>query len=191
MRKITDVIVTHDHHDHYFPTDLFSRAQGMSRPITFHCPKPTSEALQKAIVDREAAFISGKRKKTSEVLVASESLEYFMPKKISDYTVIPLRANHGNASLCAMMYILQSNGKSILWAHDTGKFTDDTVNYIKNSGIRFDMISRDCTLKRGEQITQKHMDLDWCIEMVNMLKESKNADDNTIIVLNFIELLKM
>ena len=40
---------------------------------------------------------------------------------------------------------LISNGKSILYAHDTGYFLDETWEYIENSGIVFDS-EHDCGL---------------------------------------------
>ena len=107
---------------------------------------------------------------------------YFILK----YKITPLRANHGRAELYAMNYIIESDGKSILWAHDTGKLTEDTLEYIKNSGIVFDLVSLDCTLKRGEQITPRHMDLDWCVETVDTLKSTNNVNEKTTVVLSHI-----
>jgi hypothetical protein len=49
-----------------------------------------------------------------------------------------------------------------------------------------DFVSLDCTLKRGEQITPSHMDLDWCIEMKELLYANGNADDHTKFVLSHI-----
>jgi phosphoribosyl 1,2-cyclic phosphate phosphodiesterase len=42
-------------------------------------------------------------------------------------------------------YIIESEGKALLYAHDTGYFLDETFDYIEKSGIRFDMLSLDCT----------------------------------------------
>ena len=44
----------------------------------------------------------------------------------------------------------------------------------------------DCTLKRGAQITKSHMDLDWCIETANMLRENGNANESTKFALSHI-----
>ena len=186
MRKVKNVIITHDHHDHYFPTDLFSRAHGMTEPVTFWCSAPTAKGLKEAIYRREEPFRTGKRIKTNEVLVAAKELEFFIPVKIADYTVTPLRAFHKDPGNAAMNFIISSEGKNILWAHDTGKFTEDTVEYIKNSGVVFDFVSLDCTLKRGEQITPRHMDLDWCIEMTELLRKNGNVNNETVIVLSHI-----
>ena len=112
-------------------------------------------------------------------------LNMFTPIKILDYTVTPLRARHAE-HLNSMIYIIRSENKNILWAHDTGKFPADTVEYLKNSGIVFDFISLDCTLKRNAQITGAHMDLDWCVEMTELLRENGNVNDNTKVVLSHI-----
>ena len=85
-----------------------------------------------------------------------------------------------------MIFAIESDGKSILWGHDTGKFPKETVEWIRNSGLVFDLVSLDCTLERGKQITPSHMDLDWCIEMAELLRKNGNADAHTKFILSHI-----
>ena len=122
----------------------------------------------------------------NEVLAEVCFVEKYQVYEIAGYTVIPLPARHGDEKLGAYIYIIQKGGKSILWAHDTGKFFSETMTFIQNSGIRFDLVSLDCTLQRGHQITASHMDVDWCLEMVGMMRQSGNVDDQTSIVLSHI-----
>lgn len=73
-----------------------------------------------------------------------------------------------------------------MWAHDTGKLHEEVFEYLKDYGVLLDFVSLDCTLKRGEQITEHHMDLDWCIETVDRLHENGNLNSSAKIVLSHI-----
>ena len=35
--------------------------------------------------------------------------------------------------------------KTLLYAHDTGYFKEEAINYMKDKKLRFDMVSFDCT----------------------------------------------
>ncbi len=185
MTKVRHVLVTHNHHDHFFTTDLFSRVRGMGEPVNFYISEGSGEAVRAIVEKHKADFASGKRDPEAWTRAEVHTLEYYKPVKILDYTVTPLPALHRSAP-DPMIFVIQSEGKSILWAHDTGKFFPEVVEWIKNSGIVFDFVSLDCTLKRGEQITQSHMDLDWCIEMADLLRTNGNANENTKFVLSHI-----
>ncbi len=185
LRKVRHILITHAHHDHYLPEDIFSRPQGENWPVNFYCSEVTAARLQKTIDGTEAAFASGQRKRTCDYKVAAHALTPYQTTEILDYKVTPLRARHAEA-LGAMIFIIQKGDKSILWAQDTGKFHPDALEYIQNSGLVFDFVSLDCTLKRGAQITQAHMDLDWCIEMADLMRQSGNIDDHTTIALSHI-----
>ncbi len=187
MRPIKHVLVTHDHYDHLMRSDILSRAQGMTEPICFYFSEASGRALAASVQARQKRMMAKESNfNGNEVLVETRFLEKEQTYDIAGYTVIPLAARHGGESLGAYIYIIQKDGKSVLWAHDTGKFRPETMVFIQQSGIRFDMVSLDCTLERGHQITESHMDVDWCLEMVEALRASGNVDDQTKIVLSHI-----
>lgn len=185
MRKIDHVLITHAHHDHFLAQDIISRPQGKDTPVRFYISEKSGKALKASIEASEESYRSGKRIRTSNFRAEVETLYMYEKIKILDYEVIPLRANHA-LNMEAMNFIIKSADKAVLWGHDTGKFLPEVIDYLKNSGIVFDLISLDCTLKRGEQITKAHMDLDWCIETVDMLREQGNVDDDTKVILSHI-----
>ena len=187
MRDIKHVLITHNHYDHFMAADIISRAVGMTEPIHFYFSEKSGAGLAKSVQARKDAFASGARKSNgNEVLVETHFLDKKVNYDIAGYNVIALPARHNGEALGAYIYIIQKDGKSILWAHDTGKFRTETKEYLKECGIRFDMVSLDCTLKRGDQITSGHMDVDWCLEMVELMREYGNVDDNTRVVLSHI-----
>ena len=183
--KIKNVIVTHGHHDHFFTNDIFTRALGAKDPITFYCPEITKDSMQKKIDAEETSWESGRKPKHQGANLKAVKLQFYTPVLIDGFTVTPLKARHAH-NIGAMIFVIQKDGKNILWAHDTGLLHTEVYEYLKNIGIRFDLVSLDCTLKRGEQISLSHMDADWCIETKNRLVSQNNADDKTIFVLSHI-----
>ena len=185
MTKIHHVLVTHNHHDHFFPTDMFTRARNMTEPVKFYISEASGKGVRGTVERNLAEFEAGKRDPNSWTRAEVHTLEFFKPIQILDYKVTPLRARHAEV-VDAMIFAIQSEDKNILWAHDTGKFPADTVEWLKSSGIAFDFVSLDCTLKRGAQITTAHMDLDWCVEMAELLKTNGNATENTKFAISHI-----
>ena len=185
MRRISHILITHAHHDHFLVDDVISRPQGVPEPIRFYAAQKSGVALQKKIDATEELYRRGVRIRTSEYRVELETLEMYVPKNILDYTVVPLRARHAEA-IDGMIFWIRSGNTNILWGHDTGLLPTETVEYLKQAGVRFDLVSLDCTLKQGEQITRSHMDLDWCHQTVELLRENGNADGNTKVVLSHI-----
>ena len=185
MRPIKHVLITHNHHDHFLPADILSRPQGVDGAVHFYLSERSGRGFRAAVEATEEAYRSGKRIRTSNFRAEVHTLCMFEPFTVLDYTVTPLHARHAE-DLEGLNYLIEKDGKAILWAHDTGLFHSDTLAYLKERGVRLDLVSLDCTLKRGEQITKSHMDLDWCAETAQTLREQGNADNDTVFVLSHI-----
>jgi len=185
MRTVRHVLITHSHHDHFMPADVMSRPQGIDGPVHFYISEASGRQFRKSVEQIEEAYRSGRKIRTSNFSAEVHTLTLYQPIRILDYTVIPLRARHDEA-IETMNFIIEKNGRSILWAHDTGLFHTEVYEYLRQSGIRFDLVSLDCTLGRGKQITKSHMDLDWCLETAARLREQGNADGETRFVLSHV-----
>ena len=185
MRKVKHVLVTHSHHDHFFTSDLFSRVRGMTEPVNFYLSQSSGRAVRAIVEKHKSEFAAGTRDPKAWTLAEVHTLEYFKTIEILDYKITPLPARHVKA-LEPMIFVIEHGEKCILWGHDTGLLLPESAEWIKNSGIKFDLVSLDCTLRRGEQITKSHMDLDWCIETADMLRANGNTDENTIFALSHI-----
>ncbi len=185
MRKINHVLITHAHHDHFLEAEVMSRPQGMDKPVVFYGSEKTMRGLKRSVDATEEAYRTGARKRTCNFKVEVENLQMYEPKDILNYRIIPLRARHAD-NVDGMIFVIQSEGKSVLWAHDTGLLRTEAKEYLKNSGIVFDFVSLDCTLKRGEPITASHMDIEQCAQTVNELRENGNINENTVVAISHI-----
>ena len=185
MTKLHHVLITHDHHDHFFTTDMFTRARNMTEPVNIYISEASGKRVRNIVNTNLAEFEAGTRDPEAWTRAVVHTLEFYKPVQIMEYTVTPLRARHAEA-IEAMIFIIQSKDKNILWAHDTGLLHSDAVQWIKESGIVFDLVSLDCTLKRGAQITKSHMDLDWCIETAELLRANGNASEETKFIISHI-----
>lgn len=185
MRTIKHVLITHNHHDHFMPADVLSRPQGVEGAVHFYLSEKSGREFRASVEATEEAYRSGRRIRTSNFRVEVHTLSMFEPFGVMDYTVTPLHARHAEG-IEALNYLIERDGKAILWAHDTGLLHSDTLAHLRDRGVHLDLVSLDCTLARGKQITKSHMDLDWCIETAHTLREQSNADSSTVFVLSHI-----
>ena len=130
--KIKYLFVTHPHGDHFYPNELQMRygyfAHDMRAPVLeMFCSGRTAEELER---------VCGMPNNVTVTV-----LEPFQTVVLPEYSVTALPARHIPGSF---IYIIQGE-KTILYGHDTGYFYEEVFDFIDKQGIRFDMITLDCT----------------------------------------------
>ena len=65
--------------------------------------------------------------------------------KIEDYTIYPLPSRHMRTET-ALIYLIEHNGKTILYGNDSSMFYDEVWEFLK--GRTLDCVSLDCTMGR-------------------------------------------
>lgn len=186
LRKVKSLLITHGHDDHLYPYDLVYRIS----PVYAEYP---NNGVGKVPLD---IFLSAKSAKDMLSVFKKErvfkrdasalnviKVKKFVPFQTAGYTVHPLAANHAK-HLDPLIYIIEKDGKSILYAHDTGFFPSETWSYIENCGIKFDYVSLDCTCTNREKIKGTHLSLIGCEKIRERFLMTGNADENTIFCLN-------
>ena len=98
------------------------------------------------------------------------------------YSITPLRAAHGTGH--PFNYLIENNGKTLLYAHDTGKFRDDTYEYLRGKGITIDMISADCNEGTGRSDCAVHMNMEACASLRSRMTNDGIINPDTLFVLN-------
>ncbi len=181
LRPVKACLITHGHDDHLYPYDLQYRIHGYAyfkdeknkKPLRVLATKNSSQEIQR-IFDED--------NHSDKNAIKLEIIEKFKPYSIEGYTVTALSADHAK-KLDPVIYIIEKDGKSILWAHDTGYFLPETWDYIENSGIIFDLVSLDCTSILNNDAYSNHMGIKACCDVKERLLK-KNANDKTKFIVN-------
>lgn len=186
LRPVKSLLITHGHDDHLYPDDLVYRLSPVyahfpnnskdKKPLDIYISGKSSKKLL-SVFKREKVSIRDRKAHRVHVVKKAETFI------TAGYTVTALRANHAK-KLEPLIYIIQKDRKSILYAHDTGYFFDDTWEYIENSGIKFDLVSLDCTSTNRKSVEGTHMNLTACCMVKDRLIKNNNADEKTVFCLN-------
>lgn len=178
LHKIGDCLITHSHCDHLYVDDIEMLSSPYShehRALRFYAAANGYERL-KALSDKRHMdkVIPLTLVEPGKIFTAAEG----------KYRILPLRANH-DPSVSPVFYAIESGGKRMLYAHDTGMFFDEVYGQLAEFG-RLDLISLDCTGCLGDEFGWRdgHMSLRTNLEVLALLKEKGIADQKTIVVLN-------
>jgi len=124
----------------------------------------------------------------------------FVPVEIEGYTVTALQAvhyrDHGDGKAFpvtfegetvyrtedALFYLIEKDGKSLLYAHDTDEFTPEDMEFLKDRKI--DLISLDCTNGYLNAEYIGHMGANDNLRMKEKLIAIGAADEHTQFVAN-------
>lgn len=172
LTKIKAVIITHSHFDHFDKNVLACIEPGMA--------KRNGEPLE--VFSGESAYQSvmslGSKRIIPHLVKAYEQFE------TQGYTVTPIPAIHSPIT-SPLNFIISKDGKNILYAHDTGIYTDEIYAFIKKCGFVFDLVSFDCTYGvKPKDVCDHHMNINALSEVTNRLKCIGAIRENTHIVAN-------
>lgn len=178
LSKIKTCIITHSHTDHLYPAELWARGPGIAytdnETLTMYAPKDAYRKISDAIL--KFGF-------DETHCVKAQKVCPFVPFEAEGYKFTPLKANHDPLST-PVIYLIEKDGKSMLYANDTGLFPDETVEYLKKSGVALDFVNFDCTGGTIEKIPYSaHMAINEVASMREILKANGNITDDTKCVL--------
>lgn len=172
-------IITHTHSDHFYEKEFlftkngnFAHHESDWHGIELYGSIDLKEPLSKVISDDDHKDYIRYSPKTA-----------FVPFYCGEYKITPLKANHSTNN--PFIYIIEKGGKSLLYAHDTGLFLEETWEYLKSLDIKFDLVSLDCTAgSMMDYHYPMHMCLGWNIICRDDLIKYGLADCNTKFILN-------
>ncbi len=172
--RIKYLFVTHSHQDHFYPDELKMRQGGFAHNM---------EVSTLKVFLNEGAY-----KKSFEDLKECKNIEinlikHFETVEIDGYKVTALPARHHDGDN-ANIYIIEGE-KTILYAHDTGYFYDEVLNFIKNNNYKFDLATFDCcSVDIPTSDEECHMGLANIFRLIETLKSFGAVNTNTIKVVN-------
>ena len=109
-------------------------------------------------------------------------IQAFKPFEVDGYRITALKADHGSET--PFVYIIEKDGKSMLYGHDSGLFQQETMDYLKSIDTVFNLVSYDCTNVLLEWDNRGHMGLTGDTIMREKLRDLGRVDDNTVHVVN-------
>ena len=167
------LLITHSHSDHFYPEELERRRS----PFAHQLRVPVLDIYSgKEVCEAIDGFHKLKNIKTHR-------LTPYEPTTIGKYTVTALPARHLEEEE-AFIYIIESDSV-LLYAHDTGYLYDEVLDYIRKKGIRFDLISYDCTnVDIAISDSGTHMGLPNIRRLHKALADMGAVDEKTVEIIN-------
>lgn len=169
MQKVSACLITHIHPDHLYPMDM--------RPDKNY--GKSFKVFGSAGVGKSLSAIPEQYHKYLDF----KEIKPFEPFCVDGYTVIALKANHRTDN--PYIYSISDGNVSILYAHDSGPFPEETWEYLENADVCFHLVSLDCHWGDEEdKTTGGHACLGVAQRMRERLLCSNLANGNTKFVLN-------
>lgn len=178
LRDIHTLIITHSHSDHFYERDFWCRTAGIANDIS---DEPLNVYATDSAYDKAKIWMDSEMAGSTRVVI--NRITPFVPFESEGYRFIPLKANH-DPKTDPVIYIIEKDGKSMLYANDTGIFPQESIEYLSNYGRRFDFVSLDCTgvLQKGWR--NGHMALETNKEMYDALTDMGLCNEDTIAYIN-------
>ena len=191
LSKLKTLLVTHPHEDHLYPQHLRWRNTDESLlPLTYvekmrhGGPRFTDipqlniygnsfvmETLRKSLDDME------------ELKINLHEIREGKEEKTDGYRILPVRGNHGSPRGFSHSYIIQEDGKTLLYALDSGSYDEDQFALIQE--YQYDAVIMEGTTGLNEQYGG-HMCLMNNIRIRDRLKENKCLRENSRFLLTHL-----
>ncbi len=185
MYDVEHLLVTHTHEDHFVLaglTDKNMSRQTNGRPVHVYLSEPGRDFVERMIGG--FPYSAGETRWIRENLVIV-GLEHFREYTVGGLAVQTVKGNHAARGVDeqSINYLVGlPDGKSLLYACDTGYYREDTWEYL--SGKRVDVLVLECTFAgrtdRGE-FPEGHLDLASWLKMLERMAGIGFVDDRTAV----------
>ena len=177
LSKMKYLLITHSHIDHYNPTIFRYRGEDYASVLCENILNVYSTPAVKEIYEQ-----MGRGKPADEVMKKIEfrALTEFVPVSADEYKIHALPARHMKNEKC-FVYVVEKDGKRVLFGNDSGYYLDETFEYLK--GMHLDLVFLDCTfgfLSYG--MMNSHMGFHENLKVKERFYENGTADDSTVFV---------
>lgn len=180
LAQLHTCLITHTHSDHFYPEDLLARMDGYCTlqteyPLVIYGSAETGEQLHRLLGTEEDRL--GR--------LQFHEVHAFEPFEAEDCRITPLPAVHGTKQpLVYLIQELQRGGKTLLYAHDTYIFDDETWQWLADNAPHLDLVSLDCTMGLQGGAAGCHMSIaDDCVVRDRLLQMGL-ADEHTHFIAN-------
>lgn len=184
LNQIEQLLITHSHEDHFYPLDLLLKMPPYAHAVdSDKMPVLNIYGNEEVIRQMNAALYSvygEEAQKGWKPWLSLCAVHPFEPFSAGEYQVTPLLSDHMTTEQ-ALFYLIEKNEKRLLYAHDTGAFLTETLDFLR--GKRLDAVSLDCTFGAVEW-SHGHMGFNENLQLRQWMLENGCADEKTIFVSN-------
>lgn len=168
------LLITHSHEDHFYLDDLNHRGWVFAHDMR----EPDLSVLSnESVAKKYTDFAANASPHIKNKIKWSVGVPY-KTYTLGGYTIIPLPANHMKDEQ-AYIYVIQNDGKTMLYCNDTGFLFPEVFDFIERTGLRFDLISLDCTMVNNPvPDTGTHMGFDACSRVLARLRQKGALNKN-------------
>lgn len=149
LSTVRTLLITHEHSDHLYLPNLEYRSTGF-------CPTPlpmleiygSAGAIARihALTDDEGMALAANEE---TLRLRTHVVSAFQEWWVDGYRIAALRARHGGPAMEPLFYAVGDGTASVLYAHDTGPFPEETWDYLTSvpgeQRWSFDVVSIDAT----------------------------------------------
>lgn len=172
LDSLKTLLVTHIHTDHFSTDEFlwlmppFSRTyEGKLRLVG---PKGLVEELIRARVFH----------RINQALEIHTLMPFEEAELPGGYRAASLLAYHDPERLCLNYVVKDAEGKTLLYAADTGVWREETFAFLKEKGIRMDAVIMEATSGDAEK-SERHLNLKGLLEMRKRLLGQGNIGEKT------------
>lgn len=174
--RIKACLISHSHSDHLYPADIEAFGKG-------YCHNDRKAPLHFYAGESGYKLISAKTElERMQGRADCTLVKPFEKFSVGGYEILPLKASHEPAT-SPVLYRIGKEGKSLLFAHDTGAFCEETWKALEKAG-RLDLVSLDSNGEMGVSDSCRHLAFDTAIEVFDGMKKRGIADEKTVMVAN-------
>lgn len=179
LGKIHTLLITHDHLDHWFPTELINRHSAYQTGAKGVLHVYGNEAVQSSFESHlKTALYSCQPIEAFVRFHCVHGGDHFFSGQW-EITAIP--ADHDKRQEC-LIYLCRKDDKTVLYGHDTGTcLTEKAWNILRKT--RIDLVSLDATMGR-ESCPYNHMGLTDAEQFLEKLKAMGCAHEKTICIVS-------
>lgn len=191
MPDVQYLFVTHSHADHFYPQHLFWRWMEPGQnlpPDEKHTFGPRFSHLKMLHVYGNADVCKlirehVKQEDEEKYRMILHEVQYGIAGQAGDIYYLPLEAKHKDDQCNAVNYILQRNGRTILYALDTGWFYEHTYELIRK--FRYDLVVMEGTFGYGVDAPE-HFNMDKIERAIALFRKDDLLRDSALFCISHI-----
>lgn len=180
--SLEHLLITHSHDDHLAYMEVMVKECSVvnnKKPLNIYLSKSAAKWLHVALQNHNLSDNYNEVLQNEYNIV---ELDYFKEYAIGDLVVHTIKGSHrayGEDEYSINYLVTMPSGKKMLYAADTGWYTDESWEYLK--GQKIDTLVMECTFggAKREKHPFGHLDVYSFIDMLDKIKDIGVIDEST------------